>query len=81
MKDRFKTAARGLSSPAIEHFAVVPADNVDFSERPRVLKVLTGGNLALRDKNGTVIIYPVTAGEIIQFSGHVRQGGVISRMA
>lgn len=66
--DPFSSQSRGLTSPATQHFAIAPADGVDLPTRPRVLRVLTSGDVALRDADDTVIIYPVVAGETLQFS-------------
>lgn len=66
--DPFKSHMRGLESPAQTHFIIVPVDGVDLPTRPRVLRVLTSGSLALRDLEGVVIIYPVSAGEVLAFS-------------
>lgn len=66
--DPFSSQIRGLTSPATEHFSIVPADGTDLPLRPRVLRVLTSGDVAIRDANGDVIIYPVAAGETLQFS-------------
>jgi hypothetical protein len=67
-EDHFSGYARGLESPGDQHFAIVPADGADLPVRPRVLYVLADGDLALRDSVGTVLIYPVVAGQILPFS-------------
>lgn len=67
-KDPFSTYNRGLTSPATSHFNITPADGVDLPIRPRVLRVLTSGDLALRDAAGVVITYPVSTGETLMFS-------------
>jgi len=66
--DPFSAMSRGLTSPATEHFEIVPADGADLPTRPRVLRVLTSGDLAMRDAKGVVITYSVSAGETLQFS-------------
>ena len=66
--DPFAHHRRGLESPATNHFAVTPQDGVDLPVRPRVLRVLSSGDLVLRDEAGTVITYTVEAGETFQFS-------------
>ena len=68
MADKFANFHRGLTSPATEHFAITPQDGVDLPDRPRVLYVAAGGDIAVRDANDVVIIYPVTAGQVLQFS-------------
>lgn len=66
--DPFTTHRRGLESPATHHLLVTPQDRVDLPVRPRVLRVLTAGDLSLRDAAGTVITYAVNAGEVLGFS-------------
>ncbi len=66
--DPFKTHHRGLTSPATRHIVLTPQDGVDLPLRPRVLRVLSGGDLALRDADDTVITYAVVAGETLMFS-------------
>ena len=67
MADNFQSHPPGLDSPARRHYAISPSDTVDLLQLPRALRVLTSGNLALRDELGTVITYAVTAGEILPF--------------
>jgi hypothetical protein len=67
-EDPFQYSHRGMESPASHHFTIAPQDGVDLPVRPRVLRVLTAGDLALRDASGSVITYPVQAGEVLPFS-------------
>jgi hypothetical protein len=64
----FSDHLRGLDSPAACHFAITPQDGVDLPVRPRVLRVLSAGDLAVRDEEGTGVTYAVTAGETLPFS-------------
>lgn len=66
--DPFANFRRGLESPATSHFAITPQDGADLPLRPRVLRVVAGGDLAIRDAAGTVIVYPVASGETLVFS-------------
>ena len=66
--DPFANHRRGLESPATHQLVITPQDGVDLPVRPRVLRVLSSGDLTLRDGAGTVITYPVEAGETIGFS-------------
>ena len=68
MLDPYASSARGLESPCLRHFAITPANGVNVAIRPRVLRVLTGGTLSLRDEAGTILAYTVSAGEIVPFS-------------
>lgn len=57
MTDNFKSNAKGLESPADEHFAITPNDSTDLAITPRVIYIGTGGTLVLRDKNDIDIEY------------------------
>lgn len=66
--DPFANHRRGLESPVTHHMTITPQNGVDLPVRPRVLRVLTAGDLVLRDEAGTVITYAVEAGETLGFS-------------
>ncbi|KIC11154.1 hypothetical protein RA19_07290 [Leisingera sp. ANG-M1] len=66
--DPFAHHRRGLESPVTHHLAITPQDGVDLPVKPRVLRVLTSGDLVLRDEAGTIISYAVEAGEVLGFS-------------
>jgi hypothetical protein len=68
MADTFKTANRGLADPATTHYTITPSDSVDLPSIPRVLYILTGGNIAVRDRSGVDITYAVVSGQVFQFS-------------
>ncbi len=57
----------GSTSPAITHILVTPSDSVDLPFWPRAIVALTSGTVAWRDKAGTVITYPVLAGQEYSF--------------
>lgn len=38
--DPFASQMRGLTSPATQHFPIIPADGVDLPTRPRVLRII-----------------------------------------
>ncbi|WP_353399842.1 spike base protein, RCAP_Rcc01079 family [Pseudophaeobacter arcticus] len=38
-----------ITATAVQHFPIMPADGVDLPKRPRVLRVLTSGDVAIRD--------------------------------
>lgn len=69
MADNFSSHSKGMSSPADVHYAITPSDSTDLPRIPRGLRVLTSGNLAIRDRLGTDITYPVVAGEVLAFRG------------
>ena len=67
MTDNFAGFAASLTSPGEVHYVVVPSDSNDLDPRPRALKCIAAGNVAVRDLNGTDIIYPMEAGEVLEF--------------
>jgi hypothetical protein len=67
MPDNFASHATGLTSPASIHRTITPNNGIDLPFRPRALKALTAGNVAVRDAAGTIITYPVVAGEVLDF--------------
>lgn len=70
MADQFTNASGAAqSAPATRHFAITLSDTVDMAIVPRALYVLTAGNLAIVDAADVVVVYPVTAGQIIPFRG------------
>ncbi len=67
MTDNFAGFATSLTSPGEVHYVVAPSDTSDLNPRPRALKCLTAGDVAIRDIAGTVVVYPVEAGEVLEF--------------
>ncbi len=67
MTDNFAGFAASLISPGELHFPVVPSDTSDLNPRPRALKCIAAGNVAVRDIAGTDITYPVEVGEVLEF--------------
>ncbi len=67
MADNFSGFAASLTSPGELHYVVTPSDSTDLDPRPRALKCLTSGSVVVRDIAGTDIVYPVEAGEILEF--------------
>jgi hypothetical protein len=66
--DCFERNVPGLDSPGERHTTVTPSDDDDLSPRPRALYVGTGGDLATRDKDGTVCVWKnVPSGALIPF--------------
>ncbi len=58
-------AALDAQAPADDIFAIVPNDTTNLTTIPRVLFVLTDGNLAVRGASGTTVTIPVKAGMMI----------------
>lgn len=67
MTDNFAGFAASLTSPGEAHYLVVPSDTQDLDPRPRALKCIGAGAVAIRDAKGTDITYPVEAGEVLEF--------------
>lgn len=67
MTDNFENHQRGLESPADRHRAIVPSDDAPVSPRPRALWCQSAGDLAIEDRDGTVLSYAVQPGQILPF--------------
>jgi len=67
MTDKFKSNAKGLESPADEHFIIVPDDDADLTLVPRVIYIGSGGSLVVRDKSGVDATYYPTDNSYILF--------------
>ncbi|WP_342076461.1 hypothetical protein [Yoonia sp. SS1-5] len=65
MPDPFETDYVNLTSPAVSHYAVIPADGADLPVRPRALYVNGSGTVALQDQDGEVVSYEVAAGTVL----------------
>lgn len=68
MTDPYRDHPRGLASPANRHATITPSDTDILPVVPRVLYCITNGTVALADLAGTVVSYPVVAGQILPFS-------------
>jgi hypothetical protein len=67
ISDIFQGWVSQLDSPATRQFVIVPQDGVNLSVRPRAIKILTAGNIAIVDELGVSQIYPVSAGDLLTF--------------
>ena len=67
--DYFEKMATGLESPGEIHYEITPNDSTDLPRIPRAIRIQTDGIIVVRDKFGTDIPYPVTAGEVFAFRG------------
>ena len=67
MTDNFAGFAASLTSPGEVHYLVSPSDTSDLNPRPRALKCIAAGTVAVRDTTGTDITYPVETGEVLEF--------------
>lgn len=68
MSNPFRHHARGLESPASQHFNITPSDSADLPKRPRVLYCSAAGTAVLRDEAGADLSYSLAAGQILPFS-------------
>ena len=76
MADPFENHATKLESPGTRHFPIVPSDTQFLAVPPRAIYVNVSGAAALEDGDGVVIIYNLTAGQIMPFRWvRVRQTG------
>lgn len=55
--DRYSNLSPGLSSPAIDGFAVTPNNSTDLTENCRALYIGTAGNVALITAKGTTLTF------------------------
>ncbi len=57
MTDRYKNTSTGLSSPALDAFAITPNDATDILEVTRALYVGGSGDITLVTKGGTQVTF------------------------
>ncbi|WP_306116430.1 MULTISPECIES: hypothetical protein [unclassified Roseovarius] len=67
MTDNFAGFAASLTSPGETHYVVSPSDTADLDPRPRALKCIASGTVAVRDGAGTDVTYPVEVGDVLEF--------------
>jgi hypothetical protein len=65
--DNFENHSKGLDSPADRQYVVTPHDTTELDPKPRALKFLAAGNVAVEDAAGTIVVYPVGVGDLLQF--------------
>ena len=67
MADNFAGFAASLTSPGEVHYIVSPSNSADLDPRPRALKCIASGTVAVRDRDGNDVTYPVEVGEVLEF--------------
>lgn len=68
MSDAYERFQTSLTSPAIGGFAVIPHDTNELFKIPRALRIgSTAGTLAVIFLDGSEVIMPVQAYEILSF--------------
>ncbi len=67
MSDNFQGHQRSLESPGDRHAAIVPSDSAPVSPRPRALWCQAGGDVAIEDRDGTILTYTLAAGQVLPF--------------
>lgn len=67
MTDNFQGHQRSLESPGDRHKLVVPSDATPVAPRPRALWCATAGDVAVEDRDGVVLTYALTAGQVLPF--------------
>ena len=65
MPDRFSGQAAGLTSPAIDGFAITPSDTALLPELVRAIYIGDGGTLVLELSAGTVLTFSGVPGGAI----------------
>lgn len=66
MHDRYTTFARGLESPVIDGFEIIPDDDADLPEMTRAIYVGGSGSLSVTLASGTTItLEGVASGTIL----------------
>jgi hypothetical protein len=55
----------GSTDPAYRHVSISPSDSVAVDSRIRALRVMTDGNVVIKDEAGTTITYAQFAGDIM----------------
>lgn len=67
MSDNFQSHQRSLESPGDRHQLVVPSDTAPVKPRPRALWCHQDGEVAVEDRDGTVLTYRLVAGQVLPF--------------
>ena len=67
MADNFAGFSASLTSPGETHYSVNPSDSADLDPRPRALKCIASGTVAVRDREGVDVTYPLDVGEVLEF--------------
>ena len=65
MPDPFDTDYVDLTSPAVSHYAITPADGTDLPVRPRAIYVNASGTAVLQDNDGESVSYDLSAGTVL----------------
>jgi hypothetical protein len=68
MADPFAAYKGGVFESALRHAVVTPDDNADLPVVPRGLRIGTGGDLRMRDADGTDLTWTnVASGSVLAF--------------
>lgn len=69
MVDKFESNAKGLTSPADEHYLIVPDDDNDLPVIPRAIRCEVAGVIVIRDRLGVELPYTMGVGDREDFRG------------
>ena len=67
--DEFQSLSRGLNSPAVKHFEIIPDDAADLPILPRVIYCEADGTIVIRDSEGVDLPYTMMSGDRLDFRG------------
>lgn len=71
MSDNFRNHAKGLDAPADTHTVIVAHPTNPLVPKPRSIYCHTAGTITIVDIVGTSLPYPMTAGQVLPFRGHM----------
>lgn len=60
----------GIITSADRWYAVTPDDDADLPVKPRMVRVNVGGNVVMRDANGTTVTFAFLDGQSEPLSPH-----------
>lgn len=67
MSDNFQTHQRSLESPGDRHRVITPSDSDAVAPRPRALWCEAAGTVSVEDRDGIVLSYTLSAGQVLPF--------------
>jgi hypothetical protein len=71
MADAFSTFQPNLEPPARRHAPITPHNTNPVDPLPRAIKCISDGDAVIEDVDGTVVTYPMTAGEELPFRAYI----------
>lgn len=68
-QDKFGSELPSITGPGTSHFAIAPSDTEDLPVLPRVIYCQADGDIVIRDRAGTDLLYSMIAGDRLDFRG------------